>query len=292
MQIQALLREATAALAAVGVDTPQLDAQVLLMNVLEVPRSYLYTWPEKSLTAAQLEHFQQLLEQRLSGVPVAYLTGFREFWSMAFAVSESTLIPRPDTEILVETALALLPNEPARVLELGTGTGAIAIALASERPHWQVTAVDVVPAAVALASKNAERLLHEAQRSQFQVMLSDWFSAVENKPRFQLIVSNPPYLASNDPHLEQGDVRFEPRSALVAEHDGLADYERIIAQSGDYLCADGWLLFEHGCEQGAALRQRLADAGFSQIQTWRDYAGLERVTGGQKTLQKRPIKQR
>lgn len=289
MQIQALLRDATAALTAVGFDTAQLDAQVLLMHVLEVPRSYLYTWPEKALNAAQLEHFQQLLEQRLSGVPVAYLTGFREFWSLDFAVSAATLIPRPDTEVLVETALRLLADKPARVLELGTGTGAIAIALASERPDWFVTAVDVVPEAVALARKNAERLLNDAQRSQFQVLLSDWFCAVDKEKGFQLIVSNPPYLSANDPHLKQGDVRFEPHSALVAAADGLADYDTIIAHSRDYLSTDGWLLFEHGYQQGATLRQRLADAGFSQIQTWSDYAGLERVTGGQKTLQKTPI---
>lgn len=289
MQIQALLRDATAALTAVGFDTAQLDAQVLLMHVLEVPRSYLYTWPEKALNAAQLEHFQQLLEQRLSGVPVAYLTGFREFWSLDFAVSAATLIPRPDTEVLVETALRLLADKPARVLELGTGTGAIAIALASERPDWFVTAVDVVPEAVALARKNAERLLDDAQRSQFQVLLSDWFCAVDKEEGFQLIVSNPPYLSANDPHLKQGDVRFEPHSALVAAADGLADYDTIITHSRDYLSTDGWLLFEHGYQQGATLRQRLADAGFSQIQTWSDYAGLERVTGGQKTLQKTPI---
>lgn len=292
MQIQALLREATAALTAVGFDTPQLDAQVLLMHVLDVPRSYLYTWPENDLTDAQLERFQQLLERRLSGTPVAYLTGFREFWSLDFAVSSATLIPRPDTEVLVETALNLLANEPAQVLELGTGTGAIAIALASERPAWQITAVDRMPEAVSLASQNAQRLLKTAQQGQVQVLLSNWFSAVEKGTKFQLIVSNPPYLAPNDPHLEQGDVRFEPRSALVAADDGLADYDTIIAQSGDYLSTGGWLLFEHGCQQAAVLRQRLASAGFSQIQTWSDYAGLERVTGGQKTLQKAPIKPR
>lgn len=279
MSIERVLKQATAALTVAGFDTPQLDAQVLLMFVLGVERSYLYTWPDQALSAAAHEQFDKLLQRRLQGEPVAYLTGNREFWSLPFEVSSSTLIPRPDTEVLVETALSLLADQPAEILELGTGTGAIAIALKTERPQWRITAVDKVPAAVALAKRNAERLLSTSQQQTLQVRESDWFQAIAAAQQFQLIVSNPPYLAADDPHLQQGDVRFEPQSALVADAQGFADYQAIIRRAPDYLVAGGWLVFEHGCEQGQALRTILTNAGYESAQTWLDYAGLERVTG-------------
>ncbi|MCL4410782.1 MAG: peptide chain release factor N(5)-glutamine methyltransferase [Gammaproteobacteria bacterium] len=279
MSIERVLKQATAALTVAGFDTPQLDAQVLLMFVLGVERSYLYTWPDQTLSAAAHEQFDKLLQRRLQGEPVAYLTGNREFWSLPFEVSSSTLIPRPDTEVLVETALSLLADQPAEILELGTGTGAIAIALKTERPQWRITAVDKVPAAVALAKRNAERLLSTSQQQTLQVRESDWFQAIAAAQQFQLIVSNPPYLAADDPHLQQGDVRFEPQSALVADAQGFADYQAIIRRAPDYLVAGGWLLFEHGCEQGQALRTILTNAGYENAKTWLDYAGLERVTG-------------
>lgn len=279
MSIERVLKQATAALTVAGFDTPQLDAQVLLMFVLGVERSYLYTWPDQALSATTHEQFDKLLQRRLQGEPVAYLTGNREFWSLPFEVSSSTLIPRPDTEVLVETALSLLADQPAEILELGTGTGAIAIALKTERPQWRITAVDKVPAAVALAKRNAERLLSTSQQQTLKVRESDWFQAIAAAQQFQLIVSNPPYLAADDPHLQQGDVRFEPQSALVADAQGFADYQTIIRRAPDYLVAGGWLLFEHGCEQGQALRTILTNAGYENAQTWLDYAGLERVTG-------------
>lgn len=280
MQIDRAIKQASAKLAAAGIDTPQIDAQVLLMHVLDVDRSYLYTWPDKTLSAAAQAQFDDLVQRRLQGEPVAYITGLREFWSLRFAVAPSTLIPRPDTEILVATALQLVADVPAEVLELGTGTGAIAIALATERSLWQIKAVDNVAAAVALAQSNAERILTVQQQNALQIFTSDWFSAIEPAQQFQLIVSNPPYLAPDDPHLQQGDVRFEPHSALIAEADGMADYQTIVSTAPEYLAEGGWVLFEHGCEQGQALRNLLTKQGFSQVQTWLDYAGLERVSGG------------
>lgn len=280
MQIDRAIKQASAKLAAAGIDTPQIDAQVLLMHVLDVDRSYLYTWPDKTLSAAAQAQFDDLVQRRLQGEPVAYITGLREFWSLRFAVAPSTLIPRPDTEILVVTALQLVADVPAEVLELGTGTGAIAIALATERSLWQIKAVDNVAAAVALAQSNAERILTVQQQNALQIFTSDWFSAIEPAQQFQLIVSNPPYLAPDDPHLQQGDVRFEPHSALIAEADGMADYQTIVSTAPEYLAEGGWVLFEHGCEQGQVLRNLLTKQGFSQVQTWLDYAGLERVSGG------------
>lgn len=280
MQIDRAIKQASAKLAAAGIDTPQIDAQVLLMHVLDVDRSYLYTWPDKTLSAAAQAQFDDLVQRRLQGEPVAYITGLREFWSLRFAVAPSTLIPRPDTEILVATALQLVADVPAEVLELGTGTGAIAIALATERSLWQIKAVDNVAAAVALAQSNAERILTVQQQNALQIFTSDWFSAIEPAQQFQLIVSNPPYLAPDDPHLQQGDVRFEPHSALIAEADGMADYQTIVSTAPEYLAEGGWVLFEHGCEQGQVLRNLLTKQGFSQVQTWLDYAGLERVSGG------------
>ena len=255
--------------------TPRLDAELLLAHVLDKSRSYLHTWPERELDMSQLERYQAALARRQVGEPVAYILGQQGFWSLELEVASHTLIPRPDTELLVETALALLPATPAVVLDLGTGTGAIALALASERPAWRLTGVDRVPEAVALAERNRTRLkLANANFAE-----SHWFSALAGQ-RYRLIVSNPPYIASDDRHLAEGDVRFEPSSALVAGADGLDDIRLIIAQAPGYLEAGGWLLLEHGFDQAAAVRELLSARGFSAVESRRDLGGHERISLG------------
>lgn len=258
-----------------GSDTPRLDAELLLAHVLQKPRSYLLTWPERELSAEQLTQFETLMARRQQGQPVAYLLGEQGFWSLALQVSSDTLIPRPDTERLVEVALELGPQRPAQVLDMGTGSGAIALALAAERSQWQLTGVDRMPGAVALAEANRARLGLPNAR----FLLSDWFSAVADQ-RFALIVSNPPYIAADDPHLQQGDVRFEPASALVSGIDGLDDIRRILSAAPDYLEQDGWLLLEHGWQQADAVARLLTQRGFAEVQSWRDLGGQQRVTGG------------
>jgi release factor glutamine methyltransferase len=252
------------------------DAEVLLCHSLGRPRSYLYAWPEAEVPAAVAEVFLALLQRRQAGEPVAYLLGEREFWSLPLRVTADTLIPRPETETLVARALALALPAAARVLDLGTGCGAIALALACERPRWSVTGCDISAAALAVARGNGARLGLE----RVQWLQGDWLSPVAGA-RFDLVVANPPYLAADDPHLGQGDLRFEPRSALVADGGAFADYERIIAAAPAHLNENAWLLFEHGMEQGAGLRERLAGAGFASIDTWQDDGGRDRVSGGQ-----------
>ncbi|EDO26569.1 predicted protein, partial [Nematostella vectensis] len=227
--------------------TPRLDAELLLAHALGKSRSYLHTWPERELDAPQLERYQAAIVRRQAGEPVAYILGQQGFWSLELEVAAHTLIPRPDTELLVETVLALLPATSAALLDLGTGTGAIALALASERPAWRLTGVDRVSEAVALAERNRARL----KLSNANFAESHWFSVLVGH-RFQLIVSNPPYIAADDRHLAEGDVRFEPSSALVAGADGLDDIRLIIQQAPGYLEAGGWLLLEHGFDQAAA----------------------------------------
>ena len=256
--------------------TPRLDAELLLAQALGKSRGYLHTWPERELEASQLERYQAALARRRTGEPVAYILGRQGFWSLDLDVASHTLIPRPDTELLVETALALLPATPLQVLDLGTGTGAIALALACERPAWQVTGVDRVPEAVALAQGNGTRL----QLANARFAESCWFSALAGQ-RFQLIVSNPPYIAAADPHLSQGDVRFEPSSALVAGIDGLDDIRLIIEQAPEHLLAGGWLLLEHGFDQAEAVRELLAQRGFAAVDSRRDLGGHQRISLGQ-----------
>ncbi|GAB2506674.1 peptide chain release factor N(5)-glutamine methyltransferase [Microbulbifer agarilyticus] len=256
-------------------DSPRLDLEVLLCHLLGKSRAWLYTWPEQQLNDDQQAEFEQLLQRRVAGEPVAHLTGSREFWSLPLKVSRSTLIPRPDTEVLVETVLSLCPQDVSRLLDLGTGTGAIALALASERKHWQITAVDTIPAAVALAEENRDTLGF----GNVQILQSDWFSALGDAT-FDVIVSNPPYIDTQDPHLREGDVRFEPVSALVADEKGLADIRKIADQATDHLSESGLLLVEHGWEQGKAVRNIFSEYGYKDVETRLDYAGRERITLG------------
>lgn len=271
MDYQQWLQRATGQLA--HGESPRRDAEILLGFVTGKTRTFILAFGETPLTRDECERLEALLARRARGEPVAYLTGEREFWSLPLFVSSATLIPRPDTECLVEQALARLPPQPCQILDLGTGTGAIALALASERPDCDVTAVDVVPDAVTLARRNAERL----GLANVTVLLSHWFSAVEGR-QFELIVSNPPYIDADDPHLAQGDVRFEPRSALVAAQEGLADIGWIIAQSRRFLRPGGWLMIEHGWRQGEAVRALFDQAGYRQTETCRDYGDNERLT--------------
>jgi release factor glutamine methyltransferase len=259
-------------------DSPsaKLDAELLLAAALGKSRSYLRTWPEREVAASSAEQFAASLAQRRNGEPVAYILGRQGFWSLDLEVASHTLIPRPDTELLVETALALLPGGPAAVLDLGTGTGAIALALACERPVWQITGVDRVSEAVALAEANRARL----QLGNAGFLASHWFSALAGQ-RYQLIVSNPPYIAAGDPHLSQGDVRFEPISALVAGVDGLDDIRTIIQQAPAHLDTAGWLLLEHGFDQAEAVRALLSGQGFVAVESRLDLGGHQRISLGQ-----------
>lgn len=256
-------------------DSPRRDAEILLGHVTGRARTYILAFSETVLTRDEEAQLAQLLARRKTGEPVAHLVGEREFWSLPLYVSAATLIPRPDTECLVEQALARLPAAPARIVDLGTGTGAIALALASERADCLVTAVDVMPDAVALAQRNLERL----GLLNVTVLQSSWFAALADQ-QFEMIVSNPPYIDECDPHLAEGDVRFEPRSALVAADQGLADLSHIIMQSRRHLVSGGWLLLEHGWTQGEAVRNLFQQAGFHHVETCRDYGGNERLTAG------------
>ena len=256
--------------------SPRLDAELLLAHALGQSRSYLRTWPEREPDAAQCAAFAALLERRRAGEPVAYLLGRQGFWSLDLEVAPHTLIPRPDTELLVETALTLGPGGPARVLDLGTGTGAIALALACERPAWQVLGVDRVSEAVQLAERNRARL----GLGNVRFVESVWFSTFGGE-RFALSGGNPPYIAADDRHLNEGDVRFEPASALVAGEDGLADIRRIVAEAPEHLEAGGWLLLEHGYDQAEAVRALFAARGFAAVESRRDLGGHQRSTLGQ-----------
>ena len=254
-------------------ESAKLDAQVLLLHILQKPHSYLFTWPEHTLNAEQQQQFNTFCQRRLNGEPVAHITGLREFWSLSLEVNATTLIPRPDTETLVEQALEVTVPATAKVLDLGTGTGAIALALGSEMPNWQITAVDRVSDAVALATRNQQRLAI----NNVHVKQSNWFSELHGE-KFNLIVTNPPYIESSDIHLNQGDVRFEPLSALVADDCGMSDIKQIITQSRDYLLSSGYLLIEHGFEQGEAVRHFFEKMAFVNIKTVKDLGNNDRVT--------------
>ena len=256
-------------------DSPALDIAMLLCHCLQKPSSYLRAWPEAEVPEPARQQFQSLLERRITGEPVAYLIGERGFWSLDLQVSPCTLIPRPETELLVELALAKISAKTAAsILDLGTGTGAIALALAAERSDCMIKACDITAQAVALAESNRQKY----SLDNVEIFQSNWFAALSDQS-FDLIVSNPPYIDSADKHLQQGDVRFEPRSALVADSKGLADIATIIRQAPAYLSDHGWLLLEHGYDQATAVQALLATAGFEQVFTQQDLAGLDRVTG-------------
>ncbi|KOQ60871.1 MULTISPECIES: peptide chain release factor N(5)-glutamine methyltransferase [Stenotrophomonas] len=262
-----------------GVDARH-EAELLLLHVLERPRSWLFAHATDPLAANDQAAFEALLARRVAGEPVAYLTGRRGFWTLDLEVDPATLIPRPETELLVELALERLPPDQAlQLADLGTGSGAIALALASERPRAQVLATDASPGALAVAARNAAR--HELDNVRFAEGGHDWYAPLQGV-RFDLIASNPPYIASNDPHLEQGDLRFEPSTALASGMDGLDDIRRIVEGGQAHLRPGGWLLIEHGWDQGAAIRALFEATGFAEVQTVQDLEQRDRITLGRR----------
>lgn len=263
------------AVAAIDSETPRLDGELLLSHVTGWSRTSFRAWPEREVSAEQAGYFRQLLARRVAGEPVAHLLGEQDFWSLTLRVTPATLIPRADTECLVEMALSLPLPAQAEVLDLGTGTGAIALALASEQPGWRVQGSDAMPGAVELARDNAARL-----NLPVTIHQSHWFDELP-LARFDLIVSNPPYIAADDHHLQQGDVRFEPATALVAGADGLDDLRQIVAQAPAWLAPGGWLLVEHGYDQAPAVQGLFLQAGFSAVDSRQDYGRQDRLTLGQ-----------
>lgn len=256
-------------------DTAQLDSECLLTHSLSVQRSHLYAWPQQALTAQQVGGYQELLASRARGVPVAYLRGWQEFWSLRFHVGPGVLIPRPETELLVEQALARELQSHSSILDLGTGSGCIALSLAAERPMWQITAVDESNEALSYAKNNRDQLAI----SNIELLQSSWFAQLTGQ-RFDLIVSNPPYVGVNDVHLGQGDVRFEPLSALASGPQGLDDIRAIAKQAKHYLVPGGMLMLEHGFDQATAVAELLAENQYKGIQHFSDLQQHIRVTMG------------
>ncbi len=273
--VRAILRTAAQNLTQTS-PTPRMDAELLLMHVLNVSRGWLYAHDDAALTDEQQQNFNRLLQQRQQGIPIAYLTGHKEFWSMDLLVNKHTLIPRPETELLVERTLEKLVDIPhARILELGTGTGAISLALAHEHPDWQIDAADISKEALEVARENAQRL----KITNISFSRSDWFSAFPALHRYNAVISNPPYIRETDPHLSSEDIRFEPRQALTSGSDGLDAIRHLITQSPDYLKSNGWLLFEHGYDQTRDIHTLLKLHKYQHIQQWKDIYGNDRVSG-------------
>jgi release factor glutamine methyltransferase len=259
---------------------PDLEARILLGHVLNVDRAWLIAHSGDHLPATAAAAFQQVCERRKAGEPIAYIVGKREFYGLAIGVTPAVLIPRPETELLIDLALERMPQNaqgtagPKQVLDLGTGSGCIALAIAKSRPHARVTAGDVSAVALGVARSNAKALGISVEWVE-----SDWYSGFGGQ-RFDLVVANPPYIARDDPHLGEGDLRFEPVIALTDGGNGWAAIDTIVAGAANHLSAGGWLLFEHGYQQAQGARTRLQTAGFDGVKSWRDLAGIERVSGG------------
>jgi release factor glutamine methyltransferase len=274
--IQSALTEASRILTASS-DSPELDAEILLCLILEKNRSYLRTWPKKQLHAQQRLQFKALLKQRQQGTPIAYIVGVREFWSRDFKVSPDVLIPRPDTELLIELSLPLIPKDKScKLIDLGTGSGAIAVTLAAERPYTQIVATDINEAALKIAKQNADH--YHCRNIRF--VQSAWFSEIA-ETAFDLVISNPPYIAADDPHLQRGDLRFEPQSALVSDDNGLKDISLIAESACKHLKEGGHLLIEHGYNQQAQVQAIFESFDYANIQSHIDLGGNPRVTVGQ-----------
>jgi release factor glutamine methyltransferase len=273
VSIRQYLEDGTAILRGVS-DSPRLEAELLLGLVLRKPRSFLHTWPEQRLDEPQAAHYETLLRRRFAGEPIAYMTGIREFWSMPLKVTPQVLIPRPETELLVEKALLRLPvDEDLRVLDLGTGSGAVSLAIAKERPRATVIGVDVSLTALEVARLNAR--LQKLDNVEFRE--SDWFDAVRGE-KFSIVVGNPPYVADDDPHLGRGDARFEPRLALDAGPGGMDCFRAIVDRAHNYIVRQGWLLLEHGPTQHLPLRRLLEAQHYHDITIHKDAAGHDRIT--------------
>jgi release factor glutamine methyltransferase len=257
----------------------RLDTRILLCHALQLSRIELITRSERIISEPEAVRIAALFARRLQGEPIAYILGEREFFGLPFTVTPDVLIPRPETELLVELALERLPAAGGRVLDLGTGSGAIAVAIAHTCPHARVTALDTSAAALAIARANAVR----NGTANVAFLHSDWYAALDQSatpPLFDLIAANPPYIVAGDPHLSQGDLRFEPQSALTDHADGLSALRQIVAGAPRHLAEGGWLLVEHGYDQAAAVRELLTVRGFGDVQSWCDLAGIERVSGG------------
>jgi release factor glutamine methyltransferase len=279
LTIDALLARGANRLAASGAPddgTPILDAELLLAHVLGKTRTFLKAHPERIANAEQAHQFGDLLERRATGEPIAYIVGYRDFWTLTLAVNPSVLVPRPETELLVERALVLGPEGPANVADLGTGSGAIALALASERPQWKVTAVDLSAGALSTARANAAAigLIH------VEFVEGPWFAPLKDR-RFHVVASNPPYVSEGDEALKDATLQHEPQMALASGPDGLAAIKEIVCAAPDYLERDGWLILEHGSDQAAAVAHELVGRGFGHVRSHRDLAGHWRLTEGQ-----------
>jgi release factor glutamine methyltransferase len=270
------LHNAAASALAATSDSPTLDAEVLLAHALGSHRARLRSHADEVPSEGQRTLYARLIERRASGEPVAYIVGYKEFWSLRFAVSEAVLVPRPETELLVERALALGTTSTVRALDLGTGTGAIALALAHERPRWQIAATDISQPALAVAAQNAVAL----KLPQVEFLCGHWFEPLSGR-RFDLIVSNPPYVDAQDPALLQATLAHEPQIALTPGEDALADLARIIRGAPAHLARGGWLLLEHGTTQAAEVARELVVRGFRHVRSQRDRAGHERMTEAQ-----------